>query len=179
MISTGVKYEPTNGTASGTSTSYKQFTYHDSTVTSGYPWKSLATNGSVTLRSSYYYYYPTTLTDIDDKTATVGIGVNTTEYKMLFTNSSTGADTSNSGNETNFCYWFGSPFVITITGYANFGVRNVYSGYVAATYLYYSYGKEYTPYYGVRPVVTLDSKVRLKDSGTWKDGCKLYNLVIK
>ena len=31
-------------------------------------------------------------------------------------------------------------------------------------------------YFGVRPVVTLDSKVRLKDSGAVHDGCKLYNM---
>ena len=31
----------------------------------------------------------------------------------------------------------------------------------------------------IRPVVNLDSKVTLKDSGTMKDGCKLYNMSVK
>ena len=34
-------------------------------------------------------------------------------------------------------------------------------------------------YLGIRPVITLSSKVRLKDSGTMKDGCKLYNMEVK
>jgi len=45
--------------------------------------------------------------------------------------------------------------------------------------LYYSIDNTYSQYFGIRPIVTVDSKVGLKDSGTWKDGCKLYNLVIK
>ena len=30
--------------------------------------------------------------------------------------------------------------------------------------------------FGIRPVVSLDNKVQLKDSGTMKNGCKLYNM---
>ena len=70
LLSTGVKYEPTNSVASGISTRYKQFTYYDETVKT---WKSLATNGNVTLKSSTYVYYPTTLTETDDENAKVGI----------------------------------------------------------------------------------------------------------
>jgi len=50
----------------------------------------------VTLRSNNYYYYPTTLTETSsDVNAKVGIASTSQEYKMLFTNSSTGADTAN------------------------------------------------------------------------------------
>ena len=126
-----------------------------------------------------YYYYPTTLTETNDVNAKVGIASTSPEYKMLFTNSSTGADTANSGNTTNFIYWLGSPYVITNTGYALFGLRAVSSGYVYFYHLYHSNGTADTFYSGVRPVVSLESKVQLKDSGTIKDGCKLYNLVVK
>ena len=139
----------------------------------------MATNGSVTLRSSEYYYYPTTLTETNDVNAKVGIASTSKEYKMLFTNSSTGSDTANSGNTTNFIYWLGSPYIYAGTGRARFGLRYVSSGYVGGDDLYYSNGVTNAPYYGVRPVVSLDQKVQLKDSGTGKDGCKLYNLVVK
>lgn len=175
LLTTGVKYEPTNSVASGTS-SYNQFTYYDEVSKT---WKSLATNGSVTLKNSQYHYYPTTLTETNDVNAKVGIASTSKEYKMLFTNSSTGADTANAGNTTNMYYWLGSPFIYTYTGDANFGLRFVNGGGVSIGSLYYSSGYAHDPCFGVRPVVSLDSKVQLKDSGTGKDGCKLYNLVVK
>ena len=122
LLSTGVKYEPTNSGASGTSTSYKQFTYYDEASKT---WKSLATNESVTLRSSYYRYYPTTLTNTDDRTANVGIGVNTPEYKMLFTNSSTGADVANAGKNNNFYYWLGIQLNYSESGVYRVGLHCV------------------------------------------------------
>jgi hypothetical protein len=138
----------------------------------------LATNGSVTIKNSSYHYYPTTLTETNDVNAKVGIASTSAEYKMLFTNSSTGADTANAGNTTNMYYWLGSPYIGTSTGHASFGLRYVGNGIVIGITLYRSNGLTDAPYYGVRPVVSLDQKVRLKDSGTGKDGCKLYNLVL-
>ena len=133
----------------------------------------------MTIKNSSYYYYPTTLTETNDVNATVGIASTSKEYKMLFTNSSTGADTANSGNTANFIYWLGSPYIGTSTGHATFGFRYASSGHVNGYYVYSSYGLTNAPYYGVRPVVSLDSKVQLKDSGTGKDGCKLYNLAVE
>ena len=133
----------------------------------------------MTLKSSVYYYYPTTLTETNDENAKLGIASTSQEYKMLFTNSSTGADSANSGRTDNIYYWLGSPFVLTSTGSAYFGLRYVYPGSVNYNYLYVSRATTFTQYYGVRPVVTLDSKVQLKDSGTNKDGCKLYNMSVK
>ena len=98
---------------------------------------------------------------------------------MLFTNSSTGADTANRGNTTNFIYWLGSMCVDTSAGRARFGLHYVESGHMLYYYLYYSNGTTSPPCIGVRPVVSLDSKVKLKDSGTMKDGCKLYNMEVK
>ena len=98
---------------------------------------------------------------------------------MLFTNSSTGADTANSGKTDNIYYWLGSPLVDTYTGSAYFGLRHVVMGYINHSNLGFSFGITNDPYCGVRPVVSLDSKVRLKDSNTQKDGCKLYNLAVE
>ena len=130
-------------------------------------WKNLATNGSVTLKNSEYYYYPTTLTETDNKTATVGIGVNTVEYKMLFMNS-----------DVSYYYWLGSQYVSTDNGFAFYGLRRIYINMVNGVGIGDSAGGSRYEGWGVRPVVTLNSKAMLKDSGTMKDGCKLYNLVI-
>ena len=176
LLSTGVKYEPANGATSGIGERFNQFEYYDATSKI---WKKLATTGNTTtmLKNSYYDYYPTTLTEIPDETATVGIGVNTPEYKMLYTNSSTGADPANAGESYNFIYWLGSQYIFTEGGFASYGVRFVRSGNLLIDYsLYGTYGTSYSPSYGVRPVITLSSKVTLKDSGTEKDGCKLYNM---
>jgi hypothetical protein len=54
----------------------------------------------------------------------------------------------------------------------------IYPGYVNGNYLYNSDGSTGTPYNGIRQVVTLDSKAQLKDSGTNKNGCKLYNMTV-
>ena len=173
LISTGVKYEPTNSAASGTSTSYKQFTYYDEASKT---WKSLVTNGSVTLNCSRYYYYPTTLNETSDFSAAEGIASTSAEYKMLFTNSSTGADTANSGKTNNIYYWLASKYIYTDTGYTGFGLHSVITGSVSHYDLCYSNGNTTNAHCGVRPIVSLDSRVTLKDSGTMKDGCKLYNM---
>ena len=131
-------------------------------------WKSLETNGSVTLKNSEYYYYPTTLTETDNKAETVGIGVNTVEYKMLFMNS----------DNASYYYWLGSQYVSTDNGYAFYGLRRIYINMVNGVGIGDSAGGSRYECFGVRPVVSLDSKVQLKDSNTQKDGCKLYNLVI-
>jgi len=176
-LSGRVKCEPSNSYGSEIIGFYTSFTYYDETSKN---WKSLAPNESVILKCSSYSYCPTTLTETGDLTATIGIGVNTSKYKMLFTNSSTGADTANSGNTKDFEYWLGTQSVTTTESYVGFGLRCVKSGYVNSGYsLYTSYGTTYALFYGVRPVVSLDSKVSLKDSGTMKDGCKLYNMSIK
>ena len=62
----------------------------------------------------------------DDITATVGITSTSSEYKMLFTNSSTGADTANAGNTTNVKYWLGTSSVYTDLGRVNAGFLYIY-----------------------------------------------------
>ena len=175
LLSTGVKYEATNGVTNGTNANYKQFTYYDEESKT---WGSLDVSGNMTstLKSTAYAYYPTTLIETNDINASTGISNTSIEYKMLFTNSSTGADKENAGKTDNIYYWLGTQFVITQAGNANFGLHYVLSDYVSNYSLYQSNNGVNNHYLGVRPVVTLDSKVRLKDSGTVHDGCKLYNM---
>ena len=77
---------------------------------------------------------------------------------------------------TNFSYWLASPTISTGTGAAGFGVRCVTNRSVNYFNMFHAYGA-YSQYYGIRPVVNLDSKVQLKDSGTQKDGCNLYEII--
>jgi hypothetical protein len=176
LISKGsIKYEPANDVESGTA-GFGVFTYYNDECKS---WKDSAINESVTLKCTRYHYYPTTLTDKNDRTVAVGIGVNAPEYKMLFTNSSTGADKKNSGSTANFIYWLGSTYCCTYGGFIENGIFNIYTGDVRYQRLCDSVNYRGCICSALRPIVTIDSKVGLKDCGTQKDGCKLYNLVIK
>ena len=183
LLSTGVKYEPMNKAESETNTYYKSFTYYDEVSKT---WKSLEENESVTFKSREYCYYPTTLTyptgltePNKDMNATTGIASTSSEYKMLFTNSSTGAEPESSGDTLGFYYWLGSSYISTSGGAVDFGLFIVTDGEINCKqlcYTNYDGGGNRVPYNGIRPVVTLDKKVALKDSGTNKDGCKLYNM---
>jgi len=175
LLSTGVMYETTNSAGSGTNTNYKQFTYYDEATKS---WKSLETNKSVTVKSNHYYYYPTTLTDISDEKANIGIGIESQEYKMLFTNSSTGADGANTGKTDNIIYWLASRCISTGGGRITFGLRLGNRGYINGNTFYDHKNEINSPYYYVRAVVTISPKVQLQDGNTQKDGCKLYKLVV-
>ena len=83
----------------------------------------------MTLRSTLYHYFPTTLTGIYNAHATTGIARTSVEYKMLYTNSSTGADAVNAGEELNIDYWLGSSFVGTEAGRAIFGLHAINSSF--------------------------------------------------
>ena len=173
LTTAGVKYEPTNSANYGTSNDYTIFSYYDEQNRN---WKNLSTNESIVLESSSYEYYPTTLNVTNDITISTGIGIESKEYKMLFTNSSTGADTVNNGNNDNFYYWLGTMGKYTGTGYALFTLHCIEEGKVTNSALTRSFQNTGRGKLGVRPVVTLDKRVSLKDSGTMKDGCRLYNM---
>ena len=106
----------------------------------------------VTLTSTRYYYYPNTLTESSSETE-VGIKTTSPEYLTLFCNKA-GAKIS---------YWLASPYVHTGSGYAHFGLQIVDSnGFVYSSNLYISHGYPYNPSYGVRPVVSLRSDIKLQ-----------------
>ena len=175
LTTEGVKFEPMNGAKDGVRKILK-FTYYDETSTR---WKSLSTNENVTLINKQYYYYPTTLTETNDLIATNGIASNSTEYKMLFTNSSTGHDAINSGETENYIYWLGTRYINNGGGCNYFDIHAIANGGVIGFSTYISDEVNGEPYCGIRPVVTISSKINLKDSGTIKDGCKLYNIIIQ
>ena len=77
-----------------------------------------------TIESNFYYYNSNTL---------VGISTNSQPYKMLFTNSSTGAYADETGRTTTMNYWLGSQFAGTDLDLtrASFGVRIVDTGRIA------------------------------------------------
>ena len=124
-LTTGLYSVSKGNAASGGMTDNPTFEYYNETSKS---WEILNREQSVTLKSSVYEYYPTTLTETDDKTATVGIGVNTPEYKMLFTNSSSGTTSLNDGGESKCSYWLGTPYVGTYPWSAYWNLLIVKSG---------------------------------------------------
>lgn len=79
-------------------------------------------------------------------------------------------------SETNYplFYWLGSRSVNAYGSVAGFNVRGVDSGDVSGWYLFYAhtdgYPYEYESACGVRPIVTLKSKVKIDKSDTSKDG---------
>lgn len=83
-----------------------------------------------TLESNFYSYYPNTLTS-SASGPTVGINTNSTAYKMLFTNSSTGAYSSDSGSTNNFYYWLATMFLVTYPGSPSFGIDVGIAGFVS------------------------------------------------
>ena len=169
--SSTVSYNGTNG-KTGTG-SWSQFTYYN-----GNSWISLGENdgSQAKLKSTDYGYYPQTLTLTDTPTATTGIATSSTIYKMLFTNSSTGANSANANATDGFYYWLGSSYVRTNAGIAAFGVRIVSSGYVDFFNLCDSDGHAILGSFGVRPVVSLESKVQLEKAGSQKDSCDVWNI---
>ena len=167
-----VQYSGTNG-QSGTGT-YSQFTYY-----TGSEWKSLNVGENAILTNNAYFYYPDTLT-ANSSGSTVGIAKTSRPYKMLFTNSSTGANTSQSGTTSGVSYWLGDQCFLTNSGFVYFNMRSVNSGYVESgntVSLCRSDGGTGISGYGVRPVVSLQLGISLKNSTTQKDGCTLWNIV--
>lgn len=62
-------------------------------------------------------------------------------------------------------FWLGSQYVDCITFFAGFGLRDVDDGYVGGSHLAGSNGGEYYGYYGVLPVVSLKSEIRVNKNG--------------
>ncbi len=172
-------YDPSNtgdGSVYGAGTIYEygnrvtythngnNITYNEATTTSSYSvfryfsgntWKSLASGESATLTSTQYQYYPTTLTE-NSSGEVKGIEENSTEYEMLFAETSSGQR-----------YCLTSPYTRAYSGYAYFGLIGVLNGKVQCGALFYSYGLTNLQYYGVRPVVSLESDINISGgSGT-------------
>ncbi len=143
-----IGYSGINEISSQTSP-YNSFRYYDER---NELWKTLANGDNTTLRNTEYSYYPNTLTTSESGT-TAGIETSSTEYEMLFSRTSSGQE-----------YWLASPYIGTDEGNVGFGLR-VVSGYVDYNFLFFSYDYLCTilTYYGVRPVVSLESDISITE----------------
>ncbi len=167
-----VKYIGTKYPTDSTSSRYSVFEYY-----TGSEWKKLEEGESVTIKSNRYHYYPYSLTtDSSTEGILKGIEITSIAYNVLFTNSSTGADSVNKNNSSGYYYWLADSFNITNVGFSGYGINSVHDGYLGAMALYYSDDVGKMAFQGVRPVVTLSNDVSLIDSKTTKDGCALYNI---
>lgn len=143
MITTKGKDETTEKTSS-----FSLFRYYNLTDKN---WQLLNVNESVELISTSYYYYPDTLTT-EVSGNTVGISKISTAYSTLF------------GTTTAGYYWLGANWITTTNGYLEYGIRVVGSGrYVGVgAALAKSYDLPASNHMGVRPVVYLNSNIKLK-----------------
>mgnify|MGYP005781360709 CR=1 FL=1 len=164
-----IQYTSTND-VTGAKSFKGGFTYY-----SDNQWKSLSIGESTEIINSYKYYYPYTLTE-SDQDSIAGLEKSSTEYKMLFTNSSSGADINNAGTITGFSYWLANTVIQTNEGYVTFGMSIINSDRMGIGYLYHSNNTIISPKYGVRPVVSLKSNISLKDSLEKIDQYTLWNI---
>ena len=166
--SSQVQYSATNG-KNGIE-SYDQFIYY-----TGSEWKSLNVGESIQLTSTTYYYYPDTLTTSPTGNV-VGIEKNSEAYKMLFTNSSTGANIEEVG-KTTFKYYLGSTHMSTDEGRAYYNLFYVGDGRIIEnSTLFGSFSWIVGAECPIRPVVSLSPSISLINSNTQKDGCTLWNI---
>lgn len=151
-------YSGSNNVTGNLSDTHNNFYYPDANESGGWASPAKSTTATTankseitTLTSNFYYYYPNTLTTSSTGT-TNGIATNSAAYTLLF-------------KEGNAPYWLGSECVYCVTDVASFGLRCVNSGDVYYYGLAYSDGREYSPSYGVRPVVSLKSSVQVTSAG--------------
>lgn len=96
-----------------------------------------------------YAYYVDSLALTTGGTV-IGIGSESAEYDTLY------------GNSIGF--WIASSYTRSNTDGAYFGIRASGKGVIGTFNLYYSYGGQETHSSYIRPVVSLDSNIRLLDN---------------
>ncbi len=64
-------------------------------------------------------------------------------------------------------YWLSSSYCSTNPDYVGWGIYYVYdSGYIYGSNLYHSFGLIDTPSYGIRPIISLKSNIKLQENST-------------
>jgi len=160
---------------SGTSTDYTKFIHLDGRVImSDTEWTALEDKtgltrvSSIEVTNSAYVYNPETLTlEFIDAGLQPGVfAADNDVFKMLFgTNyaileAESGTATANTGYTGEIPYWLGSAYEASGEGCASFGLFGVEGGLVFGIIdLCGSSSDEYGGALGVRPVVSLDSKI--------------------
>ena len=99
-----------------------------------------------TLENSYYFYYPTTLSETYDNSAYIGLSVDSAAYDALF-------------KVMGPPYFLASKYFSTANGQASWGLRYVPGNVVAGTPVWTSKDGPVESDYGVRPVVSLKSNI--------------------
>lgn len=117
--------------------------------------------------------------DSNDINNLSGISKNSKAYKMLYLNSSTGANPDKAGATDGMRYWLAHAYYDESL-YSNCidnisdGAKNKFEIMThTSTHLP---TVEHGAFYGVRPVVTIDASTTLKKSSTQKDGCNLWEI---
>ena len=142
-------------------------------------WKQLAEGESVSFTCNYF--------EADEDDIQEVIDENSQTYKMLFINSSTGANPNPIYLDDGVMYWLASQCIRTKHGFVKFGVQTCggwRKSWVLVDYMpFWHSGEgnglswEEDNYLGVRPVVSLSRGLSLYDSGSQRDGCSLWNIV--
>ena len=145
-----IHYQGTKYPTTDTTSSYTRFTYWNGS--NWIPLENETGKNSVTLTHNYYYYHPQTLSTTSSTETT--INGSSKAYTLLF-----------AGTDSDY-YWLSSQFVDTDGGICSFGMRYVDYGCVYGNYLYDSLGYPLSASYGLRPVVSLKSNVKVASDGT-------------
>ena len=132
-------------------------------------WTALKLGETITLTTSYYTYYPTTLTESSTGDAK-GITTSSREYKMLFSG-------------YNNTYWLASSYEIGGGSKENisytYGLFNVDGLYVRSCiddYLIYVGGNQKTRTKGIMPIVYLDKNIQLEETGNQVNSCTEWKI---
>ena len=148
-----ISYRGRNG-VNGTS-NISTFNYYDEATKTWKEFGSTAT-GSIKLTSTCYGYNISNYSGLDD-----------VSKKVILGNPQEGTDYYFTSSGAEMIYWLGSSNVDTYSSNAYFGLRYVYSdGLDYGGGLYISYGRSASNYFGVRPVVFLQSDINLEYNNT-------------
>ena len=141
---------------------YNSFRYYDA---SSKNYKELAVGETLTLTSTYYGYYPTTLTE--SRTGeTKGISTSSREYSMLFSNKKN--------------YWLASSYILAGGTFTETGAIGFYAvfnnGVVANGDVLYAGNPYLQKTYDIMPIVCLDKDVQLEETGNQVNSCTEWKI---
>ena len=146
---------------------HNEFTWYDQQTNM---WKSVPKSDTasaekaesiVTIKNDMYAYSPSTLTE-DTKGEEVGIAENSEMYKLLFENSENSAIEESKKGTTDGCsYYLASKCNAGDKRFVRFMIRVIDPGMVSGYTLYTSTSFNEGQYYGVRPIVSLQSNINI------------------
>ena len=142
---------------------YTSFVYYDENSKTS---KSLAVGESITLISTYYRYYPTTLTEISTGEIK-GISTNSREYSILF-------PYGKSYWLASTCLYGGGEEGLSDSG--GTGFRMVNNRVVSAGYMFYAGNAKMQSSCNIMPIVYLDKNIKLEETGNQVNSCTEWKI---